>query len=195
MYTVIGVTKSRALRVLWMLEELGEDYEHRPDLPRSEAVRAINPSGKVPVLLTEGQALTDSVAILQFLADRHGKLTYPCGTLERARQDGHTHFVLDEFDALLWTAARHSFILPEERRVPDIKDSLKWEFGRSLEHLADRLGDKPFLMGDEITVPDILCGHCGNWATNAKFPIPDAGPVADYFQRLRNRPAFRRIAD
>lgn len=192
MYTVIGPVKSRALRVLWMLEELGEPYEHRPEAPRSDAVRALNPSGKVPVLLADGAAITDSTAILQFLADRHGRLTHEAGTLERARQDGMTHFVLDEMDAILWTAARHSFILPEERRLPEIKDSLKWEFTRSLERLEERLGDQPFLMGEEMTVPDILCGHCGNWATNARFPVPEEGPVAAYFQRLRDRPAFGR---
>jgi glutathione S-transferase len=81
----------------------------------------------VPVLVAEGVPITDSVAIMTFLADRHGKLTFPAGTLDRARQDSLTQFIIDEFDALLWTAAKHSFILPEEHRVPEIKESLKWE--------------------------------------------------------------------
>ena len=53
MYTVIGSTKSRTLRVLWMLEELGLPYEHVSATPRSPDVVAVNPTGKVPVLLLD----------------------------------------------------------------------------------------------------------------------------------------------
>jgi glutathione S-transferase len=191
MYTVIGGIRSRTLRVLWMLEELGEPYTHNAAAPRSDEVTALNPSGKVPVLLTDGAALTDSTAILTYLADKHGQLTYPAGTLNRARQDGITHFVLDEMDAVLWTASRHSFILPEEMRVPQIKDSLKWEFERSIDRLAQKLGDGPFLMGDTMTIADIIAAHCGSWAETAKFPLTNDA-VNAYLDRMRARPALVR---
>ena len=42
-------------------------------------------------------------------------------------------------DAVLWTAARHSFVLPEEHRVPEIKGPLRWEFARTCTRLAERL--------------------------------------------------------
>ena len=174
-----------------MLEELGQPYDRIAAGPRAPEVLAHNPSGKVPVLLCEGNALTDSVAILQFLADRHGALTFPAGSLDRARQDGLTQFICDEMDALLWMAGRHSFVLPEEHRLPAIKDSLRWEFGRSLDRLAAHLGDGPFLMGDTMTVPDILAVHCLGWAVNAKFPPPQ-GALDDYMRRLRARPAYAR---
>jgi glutathione S-transferase len=193
MYTVIGSVKSRALRVLWMLEEIGQSYDHIPAQPRSEEVAAYNPSGKIPVLLDDGAAITDSTAILNYLGDKHRALTYPCATLDRARQDGLTHFVLDEMDALLWTAARHSFILPEDRRVPDIKDSLKWEFETSVARLVTRLGDGPYLMGEMMTVPDILAAHCGSWARAAKFPVENEAFEA-YVTRLLDRPAYKRAA-
>lgn len=191
MYTVYGTAKSRAARVLWMLEELGVPYEHLNVGPRSAEVLAVNPTGKVPVLAVDGEAITDSTAIMQFLADRHGALTHPAGTVERARQDSLTHFLLDELDAILWTAARHSFILPEDKRVPAVKDSLKWEYARSLERLAARLGAGPFLMGEVMTVADILAVHCLIWGIGAKFPAPE-GALADYLARLRARPAFAR---
>ncbi len=193
MYTVLGGIRSRAFRVLWMLEELGQPYEHISTPPRSEDVRKYNTSGKIPVLLDNGAALTDSTAILHYLADKHGALTFPSGSIERARQDGITHFVLDEFDALLWTASRHSFILPEEQRVPAIKDSLKWEFETSLARLAERLGDSPFLTGDTMTVPDIIATHCCGWATVAKFPMRN-DVVNAYVERMRARPAYQRTS-
>lgn len=191
MYTVIGGVRSRTLRVLWMLEELGQPYTHLPAAARSEEVKAHYPAGKVPVLLVDGATLTDSTAILTYLADRHDALTFPAGTLKRAHQDGHTQFLLDEFDALLWTASRHSFVLPEERRVGAIKDSLKWEYAQSLQRLEHRLGNGPFLMGEAITIPDIIAAHCAGWAVSAKFPQPGPG-LQGYFDALRDRPAFKR---
>ncbi|WP_343080184.1 glutathione S-transferase family protein [Ostreiculturibacter nitratireducens] len=191
MYTVIGTVKSRAARVLWMLEELGQPYEHIPAQPQSEGVVQFNPAGKVPVLIEDGTPITDSTAIIQYLADKHGKLTYRAGTLDRARQDSLTQFLLDEFDAALWMAARHSFVLPEELRHAAIKNTLRWEFERSQRTLVHRMGEGPFVMGDTMTVPDIILTHCGNWALAAKFPIVEHR-LSDYLQRMRERPAFKR---
>lgn len=192
MYTVIGPITTRAFRVLWMLEELGQPYEHRKTGPRSPETLKHNPAGKVPVMLEGDVALTDSVAIMQYLADKHGAFTHPCGTLARARQDGFTQFINDELDAVLWTAARHSFILPEDRRVPEVKPPLKWEFARSVDELMRRMGDGPFLMGEEMTLPDILAAHCGNWAYAAKFPLENDAFNA-YVKRMRDRPAYDRV--
>jgi glutathione S-transferase len=191
MYKVVGSPRSRALRVLWMMEELGLPYEHVAAPPQSDDVIAVNPSGKVPVLIEDGTPITDSTAILQYLADKHGGLTHPAGTLPRARQDSLTQFLLDEFDAALWMAARHSFVLPEELRQSAVKDSLKWEFERSQQTLVRRMADGPFLMGQEMTVPDIILVHCGIWARAAKFPITQER-LADYLERVQARPALER---
>lgn len=190
MYTVYGDKTNRGLRVLWMLEELGQPYQARPEGPRSDAVRALNPSGKVPVLIDGDTVITDSTAILTYLADRHGALTHPAGTPDRARQDALTHLLLDEVEALVWTAARHSFILPPEQRLPAIKDSLKWEYLRNTARIAARI-EGPFLMGEAMTVPDILCAHLTMWARLAKFPDPPQ-PLIDHMTRMQARPAFQR---
>ncbi|MEP2680415.1 glutathione S-transferase [Sulfitobacter sp. W002] len=188
MYTVIGGTKSRAFRVMWMLEELGQPYTLNPAAPRSEEARKYNPSGKIPALVDGDEVLTDSLAIMTYLADKHGALTAPAGTPERARQDALTFWLIDEFDAILWAAAKHSFIFPEEARVPAIKDSLKAEFERAAKNLSDRL-EGPFLMGDQITVPDLLAVHCINWSIGAKFPRVD-DKLNLWAKSLRERPAF-----
>ena len=192
MLTVVGSLKTRTLRVLWLLEEMGEPYESQPSPPRSEEAKAANASGKVPVLIDDGHKIADSTAILTYLADKYQKFTFPAGTPERALQDGFTNFALDEFDACLWTAARHSFILPEEMRVPAVKDSLRWEFERSQKIFCDRVGDGPFVMGDTMTIADIIAAHCGRWARNANFPISDPR-FGDYIERLLNRPALQRL--
>ena len=72
MYTVIGGTKSRAFRVMWMLEELSQPYALNPAAPRSEEARKYNPSGKIPAIVDGDEVLTDSLAIMTYLADKHG---------------------------------------------------------------------------------------------------------------------------
>jgi glutathione S-transferase len=173
-----------------MLEEIDQPFELIPVAPHSAEIKALNPSGKVPVLMDGDNCLLDSTAIVTYLADKHGKLTFPAGTIERAKQDALTHAVLDELDAVLWTAARHSFALPEDKRVPEVKASLKWEFGRNLAQLADRF-EGPFLMGDTMTIADIICTHCLNWAVGAKFPVESEKMLA-YAKSMRARDAFKR---
>ncbi|SEQ00340.1 glutathione S-transferase family protein [Thalassovita taeanensis] len=192
MYEVIGNAQSRAFRVLWMLEELGQPYTHTNVKPHSPEALACNPSGKVPSLRDGDAVLNDSTAILTYLADKHGALTYPAGTPERARQDALIHVALDELDAVLWTAARHSFILPPDKRVPEIKDSLKWEFSRNATRLADCIKG-PFLMGEKMTIADLITAHCLNWAYAAKFPIEDAR-LLTYAKSMRARDAYKRAA-
>ena len=194
MYRVIGTVKSRAFRVMWMLDELGQDYEVTPAAPRSDEAREYNPLGKIPALVDGDNVLTDSVAIMTYLADKHGKLTAPAGTPERARQDAMTLWLIDEMDAILWTYAKHSFVLPEKLRAAEVKPTLKKEFARTADTFAaslDAAGE--FIMGDQITLPDLLAVHCFGWAFGAGFPpIPET--VKAYTNRLRARPAFRAAA-
>ncbi|QHQ36609.1 glutathione S-transferase family protein [Algicella marina] len=191
MYTVIGTPKSRALRVIWALEELEQEYEVRPANPQSEEAFLHNPLGKIPSLLIDDTVLTDSVAILTWLADRHGSLTHPAGSLARAQQDAATQFAVCEIDAALWTKAKHAFVLPQDLRVEAVKKTAAAEFARAMEQLEARLGDKPFISGEILTVPDIIISHCAGWALSAKMELPK-GPVGDYLRRLRKRPAMQR---
>lgn len=189
MYTVVGAVKSRAFRVMWMLEEMGIAYDHNPAAPRSDEAKKFNPSGKIPVLVDGDDVLTDSVAIMTYLGDKHGKLTAPAGTPARARQDALTFWLIDEFDAILWAAAKHSFIFPEESRVPEIKDSLKSEFVRSANLLAERI-EGPYLCGDSITHADILATHCINWSIGAGFPRVN-DKLGNWAKTMRDRTAFK----
>ena len=192
MYKVIGATKTRAMRVMWMLEELGQPYDHLPCAPRSDEAKQYNPSGKIPALVDGDDVLTDSVAIMQYLADKHGALTAPAGTAARAHQDALTFWLIDEMDAILWAAAKHSFVFPQEQRVPEIKDSLKAEFARSAAILSDRL-DGPFLMGEEVTIPDLLATHCINGSIRAGFARVD-DKLGNWAKSMRDRPAFKAAA-
>ena len=193
MYKIIGFPRTRAMRVMWLLEELDVPYELVPAMPQSAEVRALTPDGKVPILLDGDTAITESVAICTYLADKHGKFTFPAGTLERARQDSFTQFAVDVLEGALWTAAKNTFIHPEDMRVPAVKEVCKQEFSRGLKTLEKRLGSGPYVMGDTFTIADIIIGHCSGWAIVANFGIPMEGPVYEYFKCLRERPGFKAV--
>jgi len=191
MYKLIGSAKSRAFRVMWMLEELGEAYEHDSAAPRSSEALAVNPSAKVPAFMDGDDVIIDSVAICQYLADKHGKFTHKAGTIQRARQDSFTHLALDELDGALWWAAKNSFVLPEDLRSEKAAAACEYDYKRGLGHLEARLGDNEFVTGDEFTVPDLIIGHCMGWGINVMKWNPPKGPLRDYLARLRERPAFK----
>lgn len=192
MYTVVGAPMTRSFRVLWALEELGQPYELIPALPQSPEILKVTDSGKVPALIEGDAVLTDSTAIITYLADKHEGLTAPAGTLARAQQDAMTQRFLDELDAVLWTAARHSFALPKDQRVADVKPSLMWEFNRNLNRIAPLIKG-PFVMGENFTLADIVLTHCLSWAFGAKFPV-DNQAMLDYGKAMRGRAAHQRVA-
>ena len=92
MLTVIGPKGGRTFRVLWALEELEQEYDHLVAMPRSEGVFAVNPLGQAPALRDGDKVLTDSLAILHYLADSAGDLTYPAPSSAPCSTRGSTSF-------------------------------------------------------------------------------------------------------
>ncbi len=194
-YTLVGSPRSRAFRVVWALEEMGLTYELMEVPPHDESIKAINPSGKILALVDHaagGAAIVDSVAIVQYLADKHQQLTFGAGTIERAQQDSFTQFACDDMDGIIWTVAKHTFVMPEALRATEaVKKAADWDFARGMTVLAERLGDRSYVMGEIFTVPDLLLGHCAAWAGRAGFDIRQ--PVLQaYCERLYARPAYKR---
>ncbi|WP_299082061.1 glutathione S-transferase family protein [uncultured Ruegeria sp.] len=193
MYKVYGSIPSRASRVLWMLEEIGQPYEHVKAGPRDPQITALNLSGKIPVLVDGDAVISDSSAIMTYLADKHGALTYPAGSLERAAQDSVFFAMLDELDAVLWIAARHTFILPEDKRAPQVSETAMWEFDRNLQRLEKQFKG-PFLLGEKMTIADILLVHCMSWARGARFSL-NSDVLNAYCKEMRNRPGYLKLAE
>ncbi|WP_339951850.1 glutathione S-transferase family protein [uncultured Albimonas sp.] len=188
MYTIVGNPKNRSLRVMWALEELGQDWALETVAPQTERMLAVNATGKAPVLLVDGAPIPDSVAIVTFLADRHGALTFPAGSLERGRQDAITQFCVDELEGACWTAAKNGFLHPEDKRS-DVKATCAWEFELAQKRLETLLGEGPWVMGETFTVADILIAHTLSWG-DRMFQWPLTDTLADYKQRAMSRPAL-----
>lgn len=189
--TVIGPVQSRTSRVLWCLEELGLAYEHLPERPHSEPVNALNPLRQVPILRDGEEVLTDSVAIMHYLCDREGRLTYPSGSVARARMEARINFLLTELEAPLWMMSRHSFVLPEDMRRPEIFPVLETDFRMAEKKFLRLLGDAEFFGGPDFSIADIVAAHVLNWAGNMPWGIGlDAARA--FRDRMIARPAWAR---
>ena len=190
---VYGTQFSRAFRVLWMLEEIGMPYEHIPVRPHDSQLSAIYPRGKVPVIVDREQIVQDSTAILYYLANRYGHgLIHTENTPDRTQLDSLVFMILDEFDACVWAAAKHSFVLPKALRVKNLKPTLKWEFAQSSKAIVNRSKLQPFLLGKRLTLPDFIFAHCLQWATVAKFEIAEPA-LQIYMDQINKRPAYKKI--
>ncbi|MEM9970477.1 MAG: glutathione S-transferase family protein [Pseudomonadota bacterium] len=186
--TVIGPRWTRTSRVLWCLEELSREYEHQEHPPHSPPVKALNTLNQVPILKDGETVLTDSVAILHHLADRAGRLTYPAGSIERARMEARVNFVITELEVPLWMRNRHTYVLPEEMRRPDIFGALDVDF-RLAEKKFDRLlGEAEFFGGEDFTIADIIATAVLGWGDGQLGLTRE--PVRAYLARMQARPAF-----
>ena len=80
-----------------------------------------------------------------------------------------------------------------ETRVPTVVPTLHFEFERNLAKLGERF-EGPFLMGETMTIADILAVHCLNWAAIAGFPVTN-DRLRAYAKELSGRPAYRRARE
>ena len=115
----------------------------------------------------------------------------PPGTAARAKYDQWCYFVLSELEQPLWTKGKHTFILPEDKRVPAIIETAKWEFGKALNILSRGLEGNRYILGDTFSAADILIGHTLTWAVTAKQPI-EFQNVKDYAKLIQGREAVQR---
>ena len=197
MIKLYGLPRSRSTRITWLLEELGLDYEYIALSPDQKGLKspeylAINPGGKVPTIVENGVILTESGAITTYLADKHTdyELIPSAGTTQRAHYDRWSYFALCELEQPLWTIGKHTFVLPEKKRVPTVIPTAQWEFQHALKLLSEGLGDKPYILGDDFQAVDILLGHTLFWAMTFKQDIPQENLKA-YAQRLQGREALQ----
>jgi len=200
MYTVYGrATSSNVQALLWGLEELGPPYE-RLDYGETyggldtDAFRAMNPHGKIPVLTLGERALFETAAILRYLATLHGADAFwPRDPLDRAEIDAWAewakHDVAERFTGpVFWQVVR----TPAARRdAAAIRTGLE-ALERELAIAEPRLAALPFLCGDAFTLADIQFGHVLYRYFDIDIPRADLPALRRYYTRLTDRPAYRK---
>lgn len=203
MITLYGSGQSRSFRVLWALEEAGIPYDYKQvqigrtteDGTQTDQYKKLNSQGKVPTLVDGDFVLSESAAILNYIAsiDTKNNLIPLNNNKLRAQYDAISFFVLSELEQPLWTLAKHRFALPKELRLRDIKKTVEWEFAKAANTLNDLLNDAEFAIGDTFTMADILVAYTLRWAERSKFDVPDN--LLLYANRMFQRPAYQRALE
>jgi glutathione S-transferase len=198
MITLYGITRSRAARCMWMLEELGLPYERKLIAPLSQESRspdylALNPNARVPTLTDDGTVLFESMAINLYLAERYGKGLWPGRAEDHARCYQWSFWGMMELEALLLTALRHTLLLPEDERDPEELRKVQDGLARPLGALEGVLAAKPYLLGETFTVADLNVASVLNWALRARISLDATPRVKDWLNRCVQRPAQQKV--
>lgn len=186
---------TRDLRVLWALEETGVPYElvgmdhpnHDLDSP---AYRALNPFGQIPVIDDDGVVVSESGAILLYLARKSGKLM--------------PHDLAGEAQVLRWSVAALStielpvlslwFVNISGGKGTKPSDALKNWAEMRFTQLDGWLADRQFVATEDFTVADILMTHVLDAGTPEEMLTPFPHLVA-YRARCTERPAWKRTLE
>jgi glutathione S-transferase len=192
---------TRSIRVRWTLQELGVDYESVPvNLLAGEHRRpeflTINPAGRVPVLVDGDLVLTESVAIVLYLADKcSSKGLIPTDLKERAQVNRWLLFAATELEQPLWRISRHTMLYPEDQRLPGDVILASQEFKAMAAVLEKHMHGRQFVVGDSATVADFVMAYTLDWANEDQL-MDDFPQLLAYMKRMYARPnAPQRVAE
>ena len=155
-----GSARSRALRTLWMMGELGLTYEHNDILPRSPGTqtpefRALNANGRVPVIEDDGFVLSESMAINFYLAKKHRSALYPADPKHEALALQWSLWETDRLDRQIVNYVTHTSALPEAERNPAMAEAAWKEIVPALDVLELALAKSAWLAGPAFSVADL----------------------------------------
>ena len=160
-----GFPPTRSVRVLWTLRELDVDFEFvnvdpsRGELRRPEFL-AVNPAGKLPVLVDGDFVLTESVAIVLYLAEKYPeKGLLPAGLRARAEVNRWLLFCATELEQPLWRITRHRLLYPPEKRLAAEIPIAREDFLDMAAVLERHMEGRQFLVGDKATVADFVAAY------------------------------------
>ncbi|MCB9592190.1 MAG: glutathione S-transferase family protein [Sandaracinaceae bacterium] len=162
---------------------------------RTPEFLALNPNGKVPTLVVDGTPMFEALAILQWLGDRYG--------VERGlwpAADDPARLV-----ALSWTTWSYASFGPVLRCIlwasservdaklhhAPLADFARAELRGLLDVLEGRLADRPYVLGADYSLVDLVVGNVVFYAKHTGASLDDHARIAAWLERLQARPAFR----
>jgi glutathione S-transferase len=184
---------TRSIRVRWTLQELGVDFESVPvNLAAGEHRRPeflkLNPTGKIPVLVDGQLVLTESVAIVKYLAEKYpDRGLLPISILDRAEVDRWLLFTATELEQPLWRITRHSSLYPVNERIPADVPLASREFKEMAAIGEQHLQHRQFVVGDHVTVADFVLAYTLDWANEIGL-LGDCPNLRGYMERMYSRP-------
>lgn len=214
MIIVHHLNNSRSQRVLWLLEELGLDYEVKryerdpKTMLAPESLRKVHPLGKSPVISDGDLTIAESGAIVEYLVDRYGKdrLAPQPGTPERLRYTYWLHFaegtamppllmklVFDRIES----GPMPFFVKPVAKAIAGkVKSSfIAPNIKRNLDYMEAELGKHAWFAGDAFSAADIQMSFPLE-AAAARGGLDTSYPkLKQFLERIHQRPAYQRALE
>jgi len=194
--TVYGISQSRAFRPLWMLEELGLEYELRPvDFAtgdtRTPDHLALNPNGHIPVLVDDGTVLWESMAINLYLADKYdGGLA-----LQSVEDRGHalkwSFWVMTEVELSAVELLFNALVLPEPQRDHAAAAAATERLAAPFAVLNDALEGRDYLVADHFSVADLNVASVVGWCALSRYDFSSMPNIERWLEASMARPAAR----
>ncbi len=214
MIIVHHLNNSRSQRVLWLLEELGVEYEVKrydrdpTTMFAPESLRAVHPLGKSPVITDGAMTLAESGAIIEYLVDRYGdgRLAPPIGTPEHLRYIYWLHYAEGSAMPLLVlrlifnkieASPMPFFVRPIARLIVDRvrKSFIEPQIALHLGYLEAELEKSLWFVDSEFTAADIQMSFPLE-ASAARSGLDISRPkLMGFLDRIHARPAYRRALE
>jgi glutathione S-transferase len=200
-----GTGTSRVMRAHWILRELDLPYQNHPirtrtpDMDRPEFA-AISPQKKIPILQHGNLVLSESSAIVTYLAERFGSAAdrrdplIPSDPAQRAHYFQWVSFACMELDATsLYVLRRHADLTHIYGDAPNANQTAREYFDRMVGSAVQRMPANGFLLGDTFSGADIIMTTCLLWGRRYGRPLPDR--FDDYLSLTTSRPAYQAALD
>jgi glutathione S-transferase len=173
---------------------LGVEFEFVPvNLQNGENRRpeflALNPAGKLPVLVDGDRVIPESAAIVLYLAEKYPqKQLLPTDLATRAQVYRWVMFAMTELEQPLWRITRHTQLLPHDKRLPQDVALAREDFARMASVLEQHMAGRSFIVGDAVTAADCVTAYLMDWA-NEQGLLAGQPNLQAYLARMYRRPA------
>lgn len=196
MITLHHLNKSRSKRIIWLLEELGVDYQIKPYQRDSVTflappeLKSIHPLGKSPVLEDDGLIVTESGAITEYLIDKYGKgsLAPARGTREYTEYSQWLHFA--ESSAMLPLLLK-LFVTKDGCKTNFLADYADAETAKVLSYFDQSLAGKTYLVDEQLSGADIMMSFIVENLVN-NGAIANFSNLEKYAKQLATHHAFNK---
>jgi glutathione S-transferase len=200
MLQLYGNPASRAMRCLWMLEEIGEPYQllekstRADDLQTADYLR-LNPNARIPTLVDGDVVIWESMAINLYLAQKYEGPMH-CSAPEVLGIAAQWSFwAMLEMEELLLDLLIHRALLPEFTRDPSHAERAELLLQKPLGVLNAALAGRDFLSGGSFTVADLNVASILVWGKMARLGLSAHSEVKRWLDGCLARPAYSRVRD
>lgn len=204
--TVYHLPRSRSMRVLWLLEEVGLPYEvesldYVPGKFGGDHYTKIHPLNKVPAIKDGDMVMFESIAIMQYILDKYAPEKGVSGKLIPAVNDPEygpylqwLHYGESTLAPIIAALMSQRHFFPKDKRCKDMENWAETELVKVFSMLEAQLGDHDYILPSGFSAADISIGYCLLLARLAKAHSQITDRIQDYWETLTDRDAWLKIS-